>query len=318
MKNNHVAGLIFDIQGYSVHDGPGCRTLVFLAGCPLRCEWCANPEGMELRQKVLYRESKCKYKERGCTGCITACPYGAIRIDDTLEPPVQIDRSQCSSCSTFACTTVCLHEALVVCGKWMTLKELMGIINRDRQFWGAEGGVTFTGGEPLVQKDFLIKVLEQCREAYIHTAMETSAYAPKETFLEVIKYLEWIFIDIKHMDPEKHREKTGVSNEIILGNIAALAVSDWPGRLIARMPVIEGFNDTEENVVATAEFLNKIGLEEINILPFHRLGESKWRQLGKTYLYRDQEWTPEEKLKRIKEIFNDYNLVCYIGHETPF
>lgn len=273
---------------------------------------------MEFGQKVLYRETKCKYKAWGCTRCVEACPYEAIRIDNKEEPPVRIDRSLCASCKTFVCTTVCLYEALEVCGKWMTVEELMNVLNRDRQYWGAEGGVTFTGGEPLLQKEFLISMLEKCQEAFIHTAIETSAYAPEEVFLEAIRYVEWAFIDIKHMDPEKHREKTGVSNEIILQNIATLAASDWPGRLIIRMPVIEGFNDSEENIVATAEFLNKVGLEEINILPFHRLGESKWRQLGKTYLYRDKEWTPDERLAQIKKIFNSYNLVCYVGHETPF
>lgn len=311
-------GLVFDIQGYSVHDGPGCRSLVFLSGCPLRCDWCANPEGQELKQRVLYRVSKCKYQERNCRRCIGTCPHGAITESGDPEQPINIDRDICKNCTTYDCTSACIYEALNLSGKWMTVDELMAVIERDMNFWGDGGGVTFTGGEPLGQKDFLIAVLKRCKESFIHTAIETSGYASTDTFMEVINLLDFAFVDLKHMDPEKHLERTGVSNELILRNIRTVAESDWDGTLVIRIPIIQGFNDKDENIEATAEFLNDCGLDIVNILPFHRLGDSKYKQLGMKYKYSECEGTPEEVMKHIQEIFLRHEIACFIGSDTPF
>ncbi|MFZ5754413.1 MAG: 4-hydroxyphenylacetate decarboxylase activase [Bacillota bacterium] len=310
-------GLVFDIQSYSVHDGPGCRTLVFLSGCPLRCQWCANPEGWEYRRRPMLRMSKCVHLSQGCTRCLRACPFEAIsRYSDGTG--IMINWTICASCETMECTEACLHEALVVCGKWISESELMRILNRDRNFWGARGGVTFSGGEPFLQRDFILAVLKKCKEAYIHTAVETTAYTDRDFLLQAMKYIDFAFIDIKHMDPERHKEKTGVTNEIILANIVALVTSHWPGRLVIRMPVIEGFNDSEDNIIATADFMKKVGLKEINLLPFHRLGESKWRQLGMDYPYSEKEGIPEEVLGPLQDIFLERDILCYVGHDTPF
>jgi len=311
-------GLIFDIQGHSVHDGPGSRTLVFLNGCPLRCEWCSNPEGQELRQRVRFREKNCVTLEQDCTRCADACPHNAITFTCDNELPLEIDRQSCRSCDSLDCVETCLKEALFISGKKMTVTELMTVLNRDRQFWGPEGGVSFTGGEPLFQKRFILQVLQRCREAYLHTVMESSAHAETEHFLEAMDMIEFAFIDLKHMDPVKHQEKTGVSNKLIHKNIRALASSNWPGRLIIRMPIIENYNDGEENILATASFLKEVGLDEINILPFHRLGDSKWTQLGLTYPYRDYKETPDEKMEYIQQLFLNQNLACYNGYRTPF
>jgi len=313
-----LKGLVFDVQGHSVHDGPGCRSLVFLSGCPLRCEWCANPEGQELKQQVMYQAKKCKYVDHNCRRCISACPYNAISESGDPEKPIVLDRSKCRECTTYDCTEACIHESLNLSGKWMTVSELMDIINRDRRFWGDGGGVTFTGGDPFMQKEFLTAILKKCKEAMIHTAVETSAQVDTESFLNAFQYLDFAFIDIKHMDPDKHREATGVNNKLILKNIAALAASGWPGTLVIRIPIIEGFNDSDENITATAEFLNKIGLDIVNILPFHRLGDSKYNQLGMKYKYSDREGTPDEVMKRVQKIFLDHNIGCFIGHNTPF
>ena len=307
-------GLIFDIQGYSVHDGPGCRTLIFLSGCPLRCRWCANPEGWEKKQRVMFRATKCVHMERGCERCLKACPYQSISFDkDAL---LVIDRDMCKTCETFDCVSACLNGALALSGRTIKSSELMRIINRDRQYWGSEGGVTFTGGEPLLQKEFVKNMLQRCREAYIHTAIETTACIDTDNFLDVIQYVDWAFIDLKHMDPDKHREQTGVGNELILKNIKTLARSDWPGMLM--IPIIEGFNDDDENLEATSKFLLSVGLEEVNILPFHRLGESKWQQLGMVYPYAEQEAPGDEVMSRVRDIFLDHNIRCYVGHDTPF
>ncbi len=320
---NEEKGLIFDIQGYSVHDGPGCRTLVFLKGCPLDCAWCSNPEGKQFKQEIMYRATKCTHLTQGCERCISACPEGAIRKNpsengDKEANPLILDRSKCRSCRDFDCAAVCYFEALKICGRWYTVSELMRILKRDQQYWGGQGGVTFSGGEPLMQRRFMRAVLEACRDAYIHTAVETSAYIESGAFLELMKFVDWAFIDIKHMDPEKHKIGTGVSNELILSNIALLARSGWSGRLIIRMPVIPGFNDDDENILKTAEFLRQVGLVEMNILPFHRLGDSKWSQLGEAYPYRDYEGTPEEKLAHLQKLLLDQRIACYVGSETPF
>jgi len=311
-------GMIFDIQSYSVHDGPGCRTLVFMSGCPMRCQWCANPEGWDLRQRLLYRVSKCINRSRGCERCVAACPYKAITIVQENEVSIIIDRNKCKNCKELKCTAACLNEALIICGKWYREVDLMRIFNRDRNFWGSTGGVTFTGGEPFVQKEFLLAILKRCKEAYIHTALETTLHTGRDTIFETMKHVDFVFTDIKHMNSDRHKELTGVSNETILRNIASLALSNWPGRLVLRMPVIEGFNDTEENAKATALFMNRLGLKEMNLLPFHRMGESKWRQLGMTYPYAEMETTSDEVLGRLQDIYLDNDILCYVGSDTPF
>lgn len=311
-----MEGLIFDIQSYSVHDGPGCRTLVFLMGCPLRCEWCANPEGWEVSKRLLHRPTKCVRKSQSCSRCVSGCSKQAISLGE--EGQLVIDWSKCGSCDTFECTAACLNESMIVCGKSIKLDELMRVLSRDRRYWAGNGGVTFSGGEPTCQQEFLLAALKRCREAYIHTAIETSAYTAPEAFREIMSYVDFAFIDIKHMDQDVHKQKTGVSNQLILANIRALKSSNWPGRLVIRMPVIAGFNDTVENALATIAFLQEIGQTEINILPFHRLGDSKWNQCGMTYPYRDYEATPPDVLNRLQAIYLDHDIACYIGHETPF
>lgn len=310
-------GLVFDVQSYSVHDGPGCRTVFFLMGCPLRCQWCANPEGWENRQRTMYRVSKCVCGKQGCSRCQGACPQEAITAD-TSQDTVTIDWNKCKNCTGMECVDACLQEALARCGKWYTLPDVLKVVNRDRQYWGREGGVTFSGGDPLTQHSFLTAVLKRCQEAYIHTTVETSGCFSEDIFMEVMKYVDFAFVDIKHMDENKHREQTGVGNQTILRNIGLLASKRWNGRLVIRIPIIPGYNDDDANITATAAYVNSLGLEEINILPFHRLGDSKWRQCGKVYPYSETEPVPEEKLRHIQQMIQRRGIICYVGHETPF
>lgn len=308
-------GLIFDIQSYSVHDGPGCRTICFMSGCPLKCEWCANPESWHYGEKLMFSQSKCK-SNKGCKMCVDVCSQKSININE--DKSLNINWEKCRGCNTFECTKACYYEALKLCGKWYDIDSLINILSRDRQYWGDTGGVTFSGGEPLLQSEFLIEVLKKCKGKYIHTAIETTAYKDTKTFLEVMKSINFAFIDVKHMDREKHKEKTGVYNDLILKNIEELAKSSWNGRLVLRMPIIRNFNDSDENIIKTAEFMNSLGLYEINILPFHRLGDSKWNQLGKVYTYKSEEGTPQDKMDYIQDLFLDREIACYVGHETNF
>lgn len=310
-----LRGLTFDIQNFSVHDGPGCRTTCFMSGCFLQCEWCANPESWNKANQMMYASVKCKH-DKGCTRCENACSRNAIHT--TADNQVVVDWDACRSCTSLECTETCYYGALKKIGKWYNISDLMKIFSRDRQFWGAKGGVTFSGGEPFYQKDFLLAALKACKESYIHTAIETTAFVNPDTFLDAMPLINFAFIDIKHMDTQKHKEKTGVNNERILENIKLLGQSNWKGRLVLRMPVIAGYNDTEENIIATAEFMKKNGLYEINILPFHRMGDSKWKQLGKEYVYCQDESTPMDKLEHIQEMFLDRRIACYIGSDTNF
>ena len=311
-------GLIFDVQSYSLHDGPGCRTLIFLSGCPLRCEWCSNPEGLEYKQNILYSSAKCRNRNLNCTRCIDACPYGAISVQENGDIPLKIDYKKCSECTTFECAKVCFYEAFRIAGKWMEQKEVMDLLNRDRQYWGAKGGVTFSGGEAFLQHEFLKEMLFECKKAGIHTAIETTANISTNIFMDIMPLIDFAFIDLKNMDSQKHKEKTGVGNEQILKNIKTLAGSDWPGRVCLRMPVIKDFNDSREHAIEAADFMNSIGLFEINILPFNRLGASKWEQMGKVYPYINATKTPDEKMNEIQEIFLDKGIACYKDTETYF
>ena len=297
-----MKGLLFDIQSHSVHDGPGCRTTVFLSGCPLACEWCANPEGLNLKQRLMYSDRKC----RSCGRCIKACSNNAIKAGQTGQ--LMINRDLCNKCSDFKCTKACLSEALELSGKLFSVEELVKIFERDRDFWGVDGGVTFSGGEPFMQYQFLSSVLKECRDRSIHTAIETCAHVPSDIFMNGMGLIDWAFIDIKHMDTKLHREATGVDNNLILKNIETLTGSDWPGTLVIRVPLIPGFNDDDKSVKELSGFLKRCGLSAIELLPFHRMGDSKYTKLGLKYAYAGTESPADAHLEVVTERFKAYGI----------
>lgn len=305
-------GLIFDIQAHSVHDGPGTRTTVFLNGCPFACQWCCNPEGLSRKPILMYREIRCV----ACGNCLQACPKGAITQGPDHKPV--FDRALCATCESHDCVGVCYHEGLVLSGKSYAVEELVTIFQRDRQFWGSGGGVTFSGGEPLLQKDFMLPLLRRCREIRINTCIETTASLPSAWFMEAASLLNWIFVDIKTMDPEAHKRMTGADNALTLKNIRLLGESDLDCFVVVRIPVIPGFNDSEESIRATARFVRGCGLEVINLLPFHRLSESKWKQLGREYAFKDVPGMGLDQLDQPAAWVREEGLTCYTGWETPF
>ncbi|MCX6248125.1 MAG: glycyl-radical enzyme activating protein [Bacteroidetes bacterium] len=302
--------ILFDIQGFSVHDGPGCRTLLFLKGCSLQCSWCSNPEGLLPFPEPLYNSSKCIF-DNLCTG---ACPRDAITPGDQT---LCFDREKCHDCTTYECSKACCTGALKIGGYRISEEELMRKIRRDRQYWGSNGGITLTGGEPFLQPSVVSSFLKKCHLAFIHTAVETCGNISWKNIEPSLAYLDWIFFDLKQMDDVRHIAMTGASNKLILENARKLATA-FPGRLVFRMPVIPGFNDDGEHIVQLCAFLNSIKKDEINILPVHHLGREKYNLIGRSY-YTDNFTPPEkESLAHIQSVFTSHGIRCYVGTDTPF
>ncbi|MDO5048487.1 MAG: glycyl-radical enzyme activating protein [Actinomycetaceae bacterium] len=309
--------MIFDIQGFSVHDGPGARTLVFFKGCPLGCYWCCNPESLTIKQEIMYRRSKCDK----CHGCIDRqiCPHDAISASGPDEY-ITIDRTKCAKCTTFDCVEGCYHDALALAGKVYTLDELLRRVERDARYWGGEGGVTVGGGEIAMQWRFVSRFLKELQDRYIHTAVESSSMGNWEHLRHIYEHVDWAFNDLKHMNPEKHKVGTTKSNKKILENLRHIADMAHDGKLrqIIRFPVIVGFNDDDENIDETVAFCKDIGTYEINILPFHRLGESKYEQLDLIYDAKDMIPPTDEHMQYIADRMRKQGMECYIGSKTPF
>lgn len=312
--STNLKAVLFDIQAFSVHDGPGCRTTVFFSGCPLRCRWCSNPENFTVRPHLMFAQRVCKWTS-GCRACEKRCPRNGLVFGEN-GPEIQWEI--CRQCTTFECISACASNALKVCGKYYSVDELMSVLKRDFNNWGSDGGVTFSGGDPLLHADFLKAVLHECRRLQIHTAVETSACVPEKTFLDVMPLVDFAFVDVKNMDDARHIDGTSVSNKLILNNIASLMASEWPGRLVLRYPVIRGFNDSEENALRLAEFMKENGLFEVNILKFHRLGQTKWEQLGHTYDYAVGGDVGDDVMQHLQSVYLDHDILCYIGDKTPF
>ena len=315
-------GHIFDIQGFSVHDGPGCRTVVFFKGCSLGCQWCSNPEGISFLPEPLYRESRCTFDGL----CVDACSHTAISLSALGESfQLNIDREICIKCSTHDCIKACCSGALNLGGYKIQVDDLYATINRDRQYWGAGGGVTLTGGEPFTQPEFAHDILKRCYEAYIHTAVETCGNVPWENYQKSLPYLDWIFYDLKTLQEAKSHQLTGQPVSaftrspmpLILENATRLA-REFAGRMVFRLPLIPGFNDNTENISATARFIQSTGRMELNILPLHHMGREKYNLVGRPYYTTDFKIPIKDEVYKIAHQFESMGITCYVGSETPF
>lgn len=263
-------GIIFDIKKYAINDGPGIRTTVFFQGCPLNCWWCHNPEGQSRQPVLMYRNNRCTL----CGTCIPACPHQAIHLNSSAFT----DRDKCDSCGK--CCEICYNGARELTGREMTVAKVMAEIERDVPFYDQSGGgVTFSGGEPLLQPKFLLQLLRLCRAHDIHTSVDTSGYTSWRTLSSVRKYVNLFLYDLKLMDDKRHIHYTGVSNQIILRNLRQLAESGQT--LLVRIPLIPGINDDEENLRQSAAFLSTLpNIVGVELMGYHDIATAKYEALG--------------------------------------
>ena len=298
------SGVVFDIKKFSIHDGPGIRTTVFLKGCPLTCGWCHNPESQVLGRERVYRENRCIR----CGACLVACAQGAITW---VEGGPVTDREKCTLCGS--CVEACYAEAREIVGREMTEAEVMAEVERDVAFYDESGGgVTFSGGEPLMQPDFLLALLQACRQQAIHTALDTCGHAAWETLDRVRNVVNLFLYDLKLVDRERHRLLTGVSNELILGNLQAL--SGLGHDIILRVPIIPGVNDDQENMGAIGDLAATLpSLRRVDLLPYHPAAVDKYGRLERTYAYPALRPPTEEKMAGLALLLRNYDLQVKIG-----
>jgi pyruvate formate lyase activating enzyme len=300
-----LKGLVYNLQRFAIHDGPGIRTLVYMKGCPLTCLWCSTPQTQKKAFEILHIETNCQK----CGRCVEACPNEAMTLSE--EEGLTIDRKRCTLCNE--CVEACPNQALEFTGKVMTVAELFMEVEKDSPFyWRSKGGVTVGGGEPTMQHAFVAEFLKKCRQHYIHTAIETCGYAEWEHLEKLLEHLDLVYMDIKHMDPRAHKTLTGVSNERILEN-ARRASALRP--MIVRIPVVPGHNDSHENLSATARFAAELGenLLRIDLLPYHKFGKQTYSRLGRKYELEDVEPPDDAHMQRLKMIVESCGVGAQIG-----
>lgn len=293
--------IVSEITGFSTHDGPGIRTTVFLKGCPLRCAWCSNPETWTKERMLFFHEKRCT----GCGRCADACLHGAIK------PPgaeARVDRARCKLC--FECVSACLPRALAVSGEEWTIDDLFRRIERDKPFYGQNGGLTLSGGEPLSSPGFARELFERCKRAGISTVLDTTGYAPEETVEAILPFTDLVLLDLKHMDDAQHRRWTGVGNELILAN-AERIMATVPTRV--SFPFVPEANGSDENVEATARFAAEKGVEWVDINPLHALGAAKYQGLGMASPFEDLRIPTLDEVAHVRDLMTKHGLQTTIG-----
>lgn len=304
-KEEEESGWVFNIQRYAVHDGPGIRTTVFLKGCPLYCLWCDNPESHQIEPQIVFWEDRCIH----CGACLSACLRSAIHEDNHGDK--QVDLPRCDFCG--ACIGQCYADALEQVGELKSVSEVLAIVEEDQPFYDESGGgMTLSGGEPLAQPEFTRSLLQGARACGIHTAIETCGYAPWPVWESLLPFLDLILYDLKETDAMPHEDYTGVSNELILENLRRLSASGIP--VIVRRPVIPGYNDNAQSIHALGRFVQGLGkIDEIDLLPYHRLGQKKYQRLGQEYVLGDTPTMKEEEVIEFRDILHSYGLEVKIG-----
>lgn len=297
-------GFIFNIQKYNVHDGPGIRTLIFFKGCPLRCKWCSNPEGLEKGYGIMFNQKNCI----DCGACVDVCPVGIHTM--SRDGKHLIDRNiNCIGCGR--CEEICTEFALSIAGKKKTVDELIDIIEEDKMFYYTSGGgVTLGGGEVAMQSDFATELLKTCKKRGINTAIETCGYTKKDSILEMAKYIDLFLFDLKHMNSQRHHELTGVYNEQILENLEEILGKGYNVKI--RMPMLKGINDSKDEINEIIKFLMPYkdygNFKGIELLPYHKMGVNKYEQLDMEYLIKEDPSLTSEELKKIQGWVKEYDF----------
>ena len=295
------SGTIFNIQKFSVNDGPGIRTTVFFKGCPLHCRWCANPESQLSKVQVLWNQKSCS----NCHHCMEICPKKAISLK---ENRIQLNHTLCSRCKK--CVLECPGKALETEGEQKTVKEIIQVVLQDWDFYEESGGgLTISGGEILFQPDFAFELLLTAKEEGLHTCCETTGFASTETFDRIMEHVDYILFDMKHWNSEMHINGTGVSNKLPLLNMKRAIAGGKT--VLPRIPVIPGFNDSLEDAKSFSETLHRIGAEKCQLLPFHQFGENKYHLLGQNYAYENQPSLHREDLKDYLNVFLINNIHAF-------
>jgi len=305
-KNQGVAeGLVFSIQRYSIQDGPGIRTTIFLKGCPLKCKWCSNPESQNPYPEIMVRRARCN----GCGKCLDVCDCGAITVD---EGGLRVDRSTCDLC--MKCVDVCPTDAIEITGKNITLEEAIEECSKDELFYrNSGGGVTLSGGEPLDQPEFALNLLKECKERSLSTALDTCGYASWEVLDRVLEYTDLVLFDIKHLDAEIHRKGTGLGNQLILENLRRI-VDAGRTRVWLRVPIIPNYNDSEQYIERLARAITKMPAEKISLLAYHEWGKPKYEFLGRDYPLDGSVPPSEDRLRTLQDIMQSKGLQVTIGY----
>ena len=296
---------ICDIKRYAINDGPGIRIVIFMKGCNLNCAWCHNPESISARQEKMYASTKCI----GCGTCVAACPDKAIAL---TPEGIITDAERCNLCGK--CAEACPAKAIEMSGKLMSVAEIMNEIEKERVFFDQSGGgVTFSGGEPLLHHEFLIQLLDECGRRKIHRAVDTAGFANTEILLEVAKRTDLFLFDLKMMDSEKHRKWMGVPNEKIRENLKILA--ETGANINIRIPLVGRVNNDEENMKATARFVAELSGEKkvVNLLPYHKIAQAKYQKLGRPDDFRLLEEPTKEAQLRALDIFREHGIMASIG-----
>lgn len=297
-------GVIFNIQRFSIHDGPGIRTIVFLKGCPLRCQWCSNPESQTRKPVLMFNAKNCI----SCHECEKACPLGAISFVNGIHPT--IDRNLCDGCGL--CVAACCTGALSFEGRWATVEEVLKEVKKDEAFYrNSGGGITLSGGEALIQAGFAYALLAESKRQGLHTAVETTGMTRPEVLMRIAEQTDIFLYDVKHHDTEKHQAYTGVPNAQILDNLRLLIGSGK--QVVARIPVIPGFNNSLEDAEQYGRLLSGLHVEEVNLLPFHQMGQHKYDMLGMEYSFAGVRSINEEDLAQYRQVMADFDLDVKLG-----